>query len=130
MRAPTLGVTAGLLVRGQQQVLAVGLSVLSSEGKRELGLPERGLVIGEVAPGTPAARAGLRGGTRTESFRGGAIRLGGDVITAVDGAPVDALEDLQAGLIDRREGDTVTLTVVRAGESREVKVTLDETSFR
>ncbi|PIG97893.1 S1C family serine protease [Deinococcus sp. UR1] len=130
VRAPTLGVAAGLLVRGQQQVLAVGLSVLSSEGKRELGLPERGLVIGEVTPGTPAARAGLQGGTRTEAFRGGAIRLGGDVITAVDGDPVDALEDLQAGLIDRKEGDTVTLTVVRGGKSREVKVTLDETSFR
>ncbi|WP_189098886.1 S1C family serine protease [Deinococcus knuensis] len=130
VRAPTLGVSAGLLVRGQQQALAVGLSVLSSAGKRELGLPERGLVIGSVTPGTPAARAGLQGGTRTEAFRGGAIRLGGDVITAVDGEPVDALEDLQAGLIDRKEGDTVTLTVVRAGESREVKVTLDETSFR
>ncbi|GGR55641.1 serine protease [Deinococcus seoulensis] len=130
VRAPTLGVSAGLLVRGQQQALAVGLSVLSSAGKRELGLPERGLVIGSVTPGTPAARAGLQGGTRTEAFRGGAIRLGGDVITAVDGDPVDALEDLQAGLIDRKEGDTVTLTVVRAGESREVKVTLDETSFR
>ncbi|GAA0497183.1 S1C family serine protease [Deinococcus depolymerans] len=130
VRAPTLGVAAGLMVRGQQQTLAVGLSVLSSEGKRELGLPERGLVIGEVMPGTPAARAGLQGGTRTEAFRGGAIRLGGDVITAVNGKPVDALEDLQAGLIDRKEGDTVTLTVVRAGKSREVKVTLDETSFR
>ncbi|MGM9321271.1 S1C family serine protease [Deinococcus aquaticus] len=130
VRAPTLGVAAGLLVRGQQQTLAVGLSVLSSAGKQELGLPERGLVIGEVTPGTPAARAGLQGGTRTEAFRGGAIRLGGDVITAVNGKPVDALEDLQAGLIDRKEGDTVTLTVVRAGESREVKVTLDETSFR
>ncbi|MFT2719871.1 S1C family serine protease [Deinococcus sp. A31D244] len=130
VRAPTLGVAAGLLVRGQQQTLAVGLSVLSSAGKQELGLPERGLVIGEVTPGTPAARAGLQGGTRTEAFRGGAIRLGGDVITAVNGKPVDALEDLQAGLIDRKEGDTVTLTVVRGGESREVKVTLDETSFR
>ena len=54
----------------------------------------------------------------------------GDVIVAVNGQPVDALEDLQAALIDRQEGDTVTLKVVRGGEEREVKVTLDASSFQ
>ncbi|UBV43183.1 trypsin-like peptidase domain-containing protein [Deinococcus taeanensis] len=127
--APDIGVRAGLAVQSRQGLLPVGLSVLSSAGKRQLGLPEQGLVVGQVAPGSPADRAGLKAGTERQSFRGGLILLGGDVITRAGGEPVDALEDLQAALIDRKEGDVITLTVVRAGESREVRVTLDASSF-
>ena len=57
------------------------------------------------------------------------ILLGGDVVTRADGEPVDALEDLQAALIDKKEGDTVTLTVVRGEATREVRLTLDASSF-
>ncbi|WP_221088032.1 S1C family serine protease [Deinococcus aquaedulcis] len=128
--APDLGVTPGLLVQSQGRVLPVGLSVLSTRGKRELDLPDRGLVVGAVRPGSPAARAALRAGTREEAFRGGVIVLGGDVITAADRQPVDAFEDLQSVLIDKKEGDPVTLTVVRAGQTRTVQLTLDASAFR
>jgi S1-C subfamily serine protease len=133
--APKLsGVTPGLVVQqrtaGGARNVAVGLSMLSSEGKSTLNLPESGLVVGGVTPGTPAYAAGLRGGTDTQAFRGGAIQLGGDVIVEADGLPVDALEDLQAALIDKKEGDTVTLKVVNAGKTREVKVTLDAAAFQ
>ncbi|MBZ9751350.1 trypsin-like peptidase domain-containing protein [Deinococcus sp. HMF7604] len=128
--APVIGVRAGLLVQSRQGELPVGLSVLSSSGKRQLKLPERGLVVGEVEPNSPAARAGLRAGTQPQRFPGGAVVLGGDVITAVDGQTVDAIEDLQAALIDKAQGDTVTLTVVRGEEKREVGLTLDASSFQ
>ncbi|PTA67897.1 S1C family serine protease [Deinococcus arcticus] len=129
VRAPDIGVTPGLLVQSRGQVLPVGLSVLSTRGKRDLRLPERGLVVGAVQPGSAGARAGLRPGTREAAFRGGVILLGGDVITAAGGQPVDAYEDLQSALIDRKEGDTVTLTVVRAGQTRQVQLTLDASAF-
>ncbi|GGL05078.1 S1C family serine protease [Deinococcus radiotolerans] len=129
VNAPDIGVRGGLAVQSRQGLLPVGLSVLSSAGKRQLGLPDQGLVVGQVLPGTPAARAGLRAGTERQQFRGGLILLGGDVITRADGEPVDALEDLQAALIDKKEGDAVTLRVVRGGEARDVKVTLDASSF-
>jgi S1-C subfamily serine protease len=133
--APKLtGLTPGLVVQqrtaGGARNVAVGLSMLSSEGKSTLNLPESGLVVGTVAPGTPAYQAGLRGGTETQAFRGGAIQLGGDVIVEADGLPIDALEDLQAALIDKKEGDTVTLNVVNAGKTREVNVTLDAAAFQ
>ncbi|MDL2344826.1 trypsin-like peptidase domain-containing protein [Deinococcus sp. MIMF12] len=128
VRAPRLGVTAGLIVQARGQQAAVGLSVLTAEGRRELGLPERGLVVGQVAPNTPAARAGLRGGEARE-FPGGVIALGGDVIVEAEGEPVDALEDLQAALLDKSEGDRVTLRVWRGGEEREVQATLDASAF-
>ncbi|GGL85760.1 serine protease [Deinococcus aerolatus] len=126
---PRIGIVVGLLVQGPQGALPVGLGLLSSQGKQQLKLPDTGLVVGQVQPGTPAARAGLRGGTSEQQFRGGVVSLGGDVITSADGQPVDALEDLQAALINKTQGDTVTLTVVRGSQQREVKVTLDAAAF-
>ncbi|MDV6374351.1 S1C family serine protease [Deinococcus arenicola] len=126
---PKIGVSVGLVAQGQQGAVPIGLGMLTSQGKQQLKLPDTGLVIGQVQPGTPAAAAGLQGGTREQQFRGGLVSLGGDVITAADGQPVDALEDLQAALINKTEGDTVTLTVVRGGQEREVKVTLDAGAF-
>ena len=126
---PRIGIVVGLLVQGPQGALPVGLGLLNSQGKQQLKLPDTGLVVGQVQPGTPAARAGLRGGTSEQQFRGGVVSLGGDVITSADGQPVDALEDLQAALINKTEGDTVTLTVMRGGQQREVKVTLDAAAF-
>ncbi|CAM4235555.1 S1C family serine protease [Deinococcus marmoris] len=127
---PQIGITVGLVVQGPQGQVPVGLGLLNGQGKQEQNLPETGLVVGQVQPGTPAAAAGLQGGTRTEEFQGGAVSVGGDVIVAADGKPVDGLEDLQAILINKTEGDTVTLTVVRNGEEREVPVTLDAASFQ
>jgi S1-C subfamily serine protease len=77
-------------------------------------------VVREVQPGSPAERAGLVG-LRVE--RTGRPRLG-DVITAVDGAPVDDVNDLLRALDTRAVGDAVVLAVSRDGAAREVQVTL------
>ncbi|GGO34888.1 S1C family serine protease [Deinococcus humi] len=127
---PRIGISVGLVVQGPQGPAALGLGTLSPQGKQQLGLPDTGLVVGQVQPGTPAAEAGLKGGTRVERFQGGAISLGGDIITAADGQPVDALEDLQAALIDKKEGDTVNLSVLRGGKTQDVKLTLDASAFQ
>ena len=81
-----------------------------------------GVAIYAVFDQTPAARAGLEGL--------GINRLGelvfGDVITAVDNTPVKTIEDVQASLDTRKPGDQVTLTVVRAGKTRNLALTLIE----
>lgn len=130
VQPPRIGVTPGIVVRGRSGAMAVGLSMLAPRGKQAEGLPDKGLLLGEVAPGSPAARAGLRGGERVEDFQGGRIILGGDVIVKADGEPVDALEDLQAVLVPKKVGDTVTLDIVRGGQPQQVKVTLDESAFQ
>ncbi|WP_310582431.1 trypsin-like peptidase domain-containing protein [Deinococcus sp.] len=132
--APRIGVSSGLLAlqntpAGPQPV-ALGLSALSSSARQQFDLPPRGLLIKEVSPNTPAARAGVTGGRNTRDFQGGRITLGGDVVTAVNGQPVDSLEDLQAGLIDRKVGDGVTLTLVRGGKTRQARLTLDAAAFQ
>ncbi|WP_425147200.1 S1C family serine protease [Deinococcus sp.] len=133
--APRLGIAAGLLAlrttqNGQQQPVPLGLGALTGAAKTELKLPAQGLVVGSVSAKSPAARAGITGGSQVRQFQGGQITLGGDIITTVGGQPVDSLEDLQAGLIDKKVGDKVSLTLVKGGKSRSVQVTLDAAAFQ
>jgi S1-C subfamily serine protease len=50
--------------------------------------------------------------------------LAGDVIVAVDGQAVDSVPRLTSRLDDHEVGDTVTLTVLRDGARRDVRVRL------
>lgn len=68
-----------------------------------------GAEVQEVIPGSPAEEAGLRVG---------------DLIREVDGQPVSTRRPLMDLLSSYRPGDTVTLTVERRGEKKEIEVTL------
>lgn len=93
-----------------------------------LGLPiTEGVLITDVAPGSAAARAGLRGGNRTIEIRSIPVTVGGDIITEIDGMPMHEFDDLLSYLVSHtRAGDMVTLTIYRDGDFTEVEVTLDE----
>jgi S1-C subfamily serine protease len=79
-----------------------------------------GVVVQEVVPGGPAARAGLEGLRRA---RGGGFFLG-DLIVAVNGKRVPSM-DAMVHIFEQHEiGATVELTVVRRGETRRIKVPL------
>jgi S1-C subfamily serine protease len=85
---------------------------------------DRGVLVQEVQPGSPAAKAGIRGGDVTGTFDGSDIALGGDVITKVDGRTVKAMEEV-AEIIDSKEpGDSVTIEVLRDGRARTVTARL------
>ena len=62
-----------------------------------------------VFPGSPAAKAGLKDG---------------DVVVAVDGAVVDQDHDLSTRILPHVPGDVVALSVIRAGRTMEIRVTL------
>ncbi len=90
-----------------------------------LEVPDHGLLIAEVVPGSPAARAGLRGGTRLVVIRGIRMRVGGDVLVAVDDQPLLTPQDLQVYLDTYKQvGDTVEVTIIRDGQELKVPVTL------
>ncbi len=98
---------------------AIGVSAGPPALQRSLRLPA-GIPLLQVQAGSPAARAGLqpfRRGQRGEI-------IDGDVITAVSGEAVSNLDDMLTLLENRRPGDRVTLTVWRAGKSREQALVL------
>ncbi|SDH89469.1 S1C family serine protease [Propionivibrio dicarboxylicus] len=79
-----------------------------------------GVVVLRVGAGTPAANAGLKGLT---ILRNGEVTAG-DIITAVEGKPVDSVGKLLARLDDFRVGDTVRISVLRNGKTIELRLAL------
>jgi S1-C subfamily serine protease len=79
----------------------------------------------EITPGSPADEAGLIGSDRQGQLDGQGVRVGGDVITAVDGQPVEDFEDLITFLARYANVDqTITLTILRDDQPVEVPLTL------
>jgi 2-alkenal reductase len=87
---------------------------------------DEGAWVQDVTDGGPADDAGIRAGDDRESFQARAYEVGGDVITRVQGQPVEDPKELSDRLLDFRPDDVVTLTVLRDGEERAVRVRLRE----
>ncbi len=84
-----------------------------------------GAVITSVRPGSPAAAAGLRGGTSDRAFNGTGFTYGGDVVVAIGGRPIHSAADVVRAVTERlRPGQTVTVTILRGGSRKDVRVTL------
>jgi len=73
------------------------------------GLPNGAAVIGDVQDGSPADDAGLQPG---------------DVVTALNGEPLQNYLQIGNRVASMQPGQEVTLTIRRNGESREISVTL------
>lgn len=112
----------------------LGISMFELSGAdptqlEEYGLPETGVLITRVYPGSPAQRAGLRAAEPQERPDGAvAPRPDSDVITAVEGREVDSADDVKGALIGKRPGDQVAMTVQRGEET--VNVNIELTDFR
>lgn len=93
----------------------------------ELGLDtEFGGLIADVAEGSPADQAGLRGGSETLRFQVGRYSTGGDVVLAVDGNEVVQPDDLARHVAGKRPGDVVELEILRDGQRLQIDLTLGE----
>ncbi|HEV3039401.1 MAG TPA: trypsin-like peptidase domain-containing protein [Candidatus Angelobacter sp.] len=93
----------------------------------QLGLAaDSGLLIVQVVQGGAAERAGLRAGNQRAYIGNTPILLGGDLIVALDGQPVQDSQDLSHIMQKHRAGDTVTVTLYRGKKKMDVRVTLGE----
>jgi len=88
---------------------------------------DRGALVVDVKAGSPGARAGLRGGNSEVNVLGlQNLVTGGDVITAINGTPVDGADDVVRIVSTLEPKDVAVFTVVRDGRPRKVAVTLGE----
>jgi S1-C subfamily serine protease len=87
---------------------------------------DSGAWVQDITGGSPADRAGLRGGSGAVTFQAQSYRSGGDVITKVEGEPVEDSADLADQIARHKPGDEVTLEVHRNGDTRQIKVKLGE----
>ena len=88
---------------------------------------QEGLLVVQLYDNSPLADADLRGAQTQEVIGNQRVYLGGDIMTAVDGQAITQISQLEAFLESNyRVGDTVTVTVLRAGETIEVPVELVE----
>ncbi len=88
---------------------------------------DQGLLVTDVAVGGPAAKAGIRSGSRTARLGRYRVVVDGDIIIALDGEPVSDLQDLTLYLEGETAiGDTIVLTILRDGQELSIPVTLAE----
>ena len=105
-----------LITTGKATHPYIGLTVqaITPEVASLFALPvTSGLIVQNVYTRSPAAKAGVRGGSASIIVAGESYVVGGDVITSVDDVPVSSetrFRDLIAG---KRPGDTVTLEIYR-----------------
>ncbi|MFQ6059479.1 MAG: S1C family serine protease [Anaerolineae bacterium] len=88
---------------------------------------DRGVLVVGIYRGSPAHRAGLRGGTQRVRLGNLILPVGGDIIIAIDGAEIKDAQDLTVYLETRtRVGQTIEMTLVREGQERTIEVQLAE----
>jgi 2-alkenal reductase len=99
---PWLGVTGGSLN-------------LSIEQANNLNT-QQGAYIDSIEPNGPADKAGLRGSTGEQNVGGLPVPVGGDVVIAADGKPINNFDDLLVSTAYKKPGDTMVLTILRGGQ--------------
>ena len=83
----------------------------------------KGVIVDTIVKDSPADKAGINGSITNQYGE----RLGGDIITAVDGNPVIRMEDLISHLeTERSVGQNMTLTIYRDGDVLEKQITIGQ----
>ncbi len=104
-----------LIANGRVTRGSIGVSFREDEGTNPITLKaygaQNGVAIMSVAPGSPAEKAGLKGG---------------DIITTVNGTPVKTGNDLVNPIATAPIGSKVRIGYVRDGQAKETSATVED----
>jgi len=107
--------------------LGVSTVFVAGDLAEALKLPSTGgLLIQQVASGSAADRAGLRGANNVVLAGNERLGIGGDLITTIDGKSVAEGDAVSRALARKHAGDAMDVRVIRNGKTIDVKVTLTE----
>jgi S1-C subfamily serine protease len=116
-----------LETKGEVEHAFLGISggTITPELAKALNLPvKQGVIVQQVVKNGPADRAGLEAGSTSATINGQEVRLGGDIVTEVNGKQVTSMEDLIEQIQDSKPGDKLELQVIHDGKEKSVDVTL------
>jgi S1-C subfamily serine protease len=105
--------------------LGLSAGTLTSDIAKREGLDRniKGIIVDSIVKNGPADKAGINGSTTNQYGE----RIGGDIITAVDGKPVIKMEDLISYLeIQKSPGENMTLTVLKDGKTIDKQITIGQ----
>ena len=103
---------------------------LNTRFARALRLPAVGFLVEEVARGSAAAKAGLRGATEEVRLGNYLVPWGGDYIIEIDGRRVTGNRHLSQALSLKKGGDTLELKILRGDQEMTISVELEAESMR
>jgi S1-C subfamily serine protease len=105
--------------------LGLSAGTLTSDIAKREGLDRniKGIIVDSIVKNGPADKAGINGSTTNQYGE----RIGGDIITAVDGNPIIRMEDLISYLeIQKSPGENMTLTVLKDGKTIDKQITIGQ----
>ena len=124
----TVKEVAGQLIKEgkvEHAYLGIEMTSINPDLAQNFNVPvDKGILIQRVHPGSPAARAGLEGGTTQVVLAGTTYWLGGDVITKADGQSLETSDQLASVVSSKKPGDSLDLEVHRGQETMNVTVEL------
>jgi S1-C subfamily serine protease len=107
--------------------LGISVVFVSGDLAEALELPrDGGLLLQQVQRGSSAEQAGIRPPRQSVIVGNYRLGVGGDLIVAIDGKPVEGNESLQQALNHKHAGDTMELTIYRGGQRQKIRVKLGE----
>jgi serine protease Do len=120
------GVTDVSSTRPRLGVAAQALAAYPRRVRTELGLPDEGVAVIDVQPGSVAARAGLRGSSGNIDLDGFELPAPGDAIVAIDGDAVGSVEDVTRKVTyESTAGDELDFSIIRDCEAMNLTVRLE-----
>jgi S1-C subfamily serine protease len=118
-----------LKTKGEVEHAFIGISggTITPELSKALNLPvDEGVIVQSVVKDGPADKAGIEAGGTEAQIDGQQVRLGGDIITEVDGEKLKSMDELVEIIQSHEPGDELQLTILRGDQEKTADVTLGD----